>query len=241
MRYLAALLFVASPAVAGELPAIEDQDRRFLAIGYMVGERFNLPTADRIVQTVLFEAGERIESFMVTDPGAYAINVLESREALTVVPKVGSAATLLSVRTSRHDYDFYLATARDQDVPLVVRVSASANTVEVDQRLDQTTAACPSEQGPSCMVRERGAYRQTGSASVRPSSITDDGTRTFIAFGEDQAIPAIFAIGPSGKEEMVDGYIRSGVYTLDRVYKELVFRIDDDTARAKRVIRRDGK
>ena len=33
MRYLAALLFMATPAVAGELPAIDDQNRRFLAIG----------------------------------------------------------------------------------------------------------------------------------------------------------------------------------------------------------------
>lgn len=241
MRYLAALLFMATPAVAGELPAIDDQDRRFLAIGYMVGEQFNLPTADRIVQTVLFEAGEHIESFKVTDPGAYAINVLSSGEALTVVPKVGSAATLLSVRTSRHDYDFYLATAQDQEVPLVVRVSASTSEAEADQRLGQTSAACAAEQGPACPAREWGIYRQAGSASVRPTSITDDGTRTFIAFGEDQAIPAIFAIGPSGKEEMVDGYIRGGLYTLDRVYRELVFRIDDDTARARRVIKRDGK
>ncbi|OYW83702.1 MAG: conjugal transfer protein TrbG, partial [Sphingobium sp. 32-64-5] len=87
----------------------------------------------------------------------------------------------------------------------------------------------------------RGAYRMSGDTSVRPFSISDDGVRTFIAFGEDQAIPAVFAIGPSGKEEMVDGYIRGGVYTLDRVYNDLVFRIDEDAAKARRVIKRDGR
>lgn len=241
MRYMFPLLLMASPVAAGELPAVYGQERRFLAIGYMVGERFDLPTADRIVQTVLFESGERIESVKVGDPGAYVISVLDSGEALTVVPKAVSAATMLSVRTSRHDYDFNLVPAQDQDVPLVVRVSSSAGESGAEQRPGQTAGACPDAQNPPCAKREWGTYRQSGSASVQPSSISDDGTRTFIAFGEDQAIPAIFAIGPSGKEEMVDGYIRGGVYTLDRVYKELVFRIDEDAARAKRVIKRDGK
>ena len=241
MRYLAALLLVGSPAMAGDLSSTYGQERRFIAIGYMVGERFNLPTADQIVQTVLFEAGERIQSVKLGDPGAYAISVLESGEALTVLPKFASAATTLSVRTSRHDYSFNLASAQDQDVPLVVRVSSSPLEVGAEQRPDQTTVSCPDEQDPSCAKPEWGTYRQSGSASVRPTSITDDGTRTFITFGEDQAIPAIFAIGPSGKEEMVDGYIRGGAYTLDRVYKELVFRIDDDAAKAKRLIKRGGK
>lgn len=241
MRYLAALLLAASPAAAGELAPVNGDERRFLAIGYMVGERFNLPTADQIVQTVLFEAGERIESIKVGNPGAYAITVLDSGEALTVLPKAASAASLLSVRTTRHDYDIYLATARDQDVPLVVRVSSGASAAGTDQRLGQSSASCPEEQDPTCTKPEWGTYRQSGSVSVRPASITDDGTRTFIAFGKDQAIPAVFAIGPSRKEEMVDGYIRGGVYTLDRVYDELVFRIDDDAARAKRLIKRDGK
>lgn len=228
MRYLAALLLAATPAFAGELPAIDREDRRFQAIGYLVGERFSLPTADQIVQTVLFESGERIESVKVSDPGAYAISILDSGEALTVQPKVLSATTMLSVRTTRHSYEFDLAPAQDQEVPLVVRVSASTSDAGADQHLGQA-------------ARDQGAYRMSGDTSVRPSSISDDGVRTFIAFGEDQAIPAVFAIGPSGKEEMVDGYIRGGVYTLDRVYNDLVFRIDEDAAKARRVIKRDGR
>lgn len=241
MRYLAALLLAATPAFAGELPAIDRQDRRFEAIGYLVGERFSLPTADQIVQTVLFESGERIESVKVSDPGAYAISILDSGEALTVQPKVLAATTMLSVRTTRHSYEFDLAPAQDQDVPLVVRVSASASDAGADQHLGQAAAPCPDGRDPPCAAPGRGAYRMSGDTSVRPFSISDDGVRTFIAFGEDQAIPAVFAIGPSGKEEMVDGYIRGGIYTLDRVYNDLVFRIDEDAAKARRVIKRDGR
>jgi type IV secretion system protein VirB9 len=42
----------------------------------------------------------------------------------------------------------------------------------------------------------------------------------------------VFGIGFNGEEEVVDGYMRDGVFTIDRVYGELVFRIDKKRARA---------
>ena len=87
-------------------------------------------------------------------------------------------------------------------------------------------------------LAEGAAYRQAGDRSVRPASIGDDGAKTYIVWDEDQAMPAVFAIGPSGKEEMVEGYMRGGIFTIDRVYRELVFRIDGDVAKAKRITAR---
>jgi len=45
----------------------------------------------------------------------------------------------------------------------------------------------------------------------------------------------VFGIGYNGEEEVVDGYMRDGVFTIDRVYGELVFRIDKKRARARRL------
>ena len=47
-------------------------------------------------------------------------------------------------------------------------------------------------------------------------------------------MPATFAFGPTGEEQMVEGYMRGGVFTIDRVYEQLIFRIDKDAARARR-------
>lgn len=80
-----------------------------------------------------------------------------------------------------------------------------------------------------------GRYRLTGAAELRPTQISDDGTHTYIVWAPEQALPAVFAISATGKEEIVDGYMRNDVFTIDRVHQQLVFRIDKQLARAKRI------
>jgi type IV secretion system protein VirB9 len=36
----------------------------------------------------------------------------------------------------------------------------------------------------------------------------------------------VLGIGATGQEEVVPGYMRHGIFTIDRVYSELIFRID---------------
>lgn len=86
---------------------------------------------------------------------------------------------------------------------------------------------------PSSVV---GGYRLSGERVLRPTTVVDDGIRTYIEWGEFQPLPAVFGIGPTGKEEVVDGYMREGKFTIDRVYNELIFRMDDMRAKAHRYI-----
>jgi type IV secretory pathway VirB9-like protein len=79
------------------------------------------------------------------------------------------------------------------------------------------------------------AYRLSGEKSLRPVRIGDDGTHMYLEWDEEQALPAVFALNALGEEEMVDGYMRSGVFTIDRVHRDLVFRIGKKRAQAKRV------
>jgi type IV secretory pathway VirB9-like protein len=78
-------------------------------------------------------------------------------------------------------------------------------------------------------------YRLSGEKSLRPARIGDDGTHMYLEWDEEQALPAVFALNALGEEEMVDGYMRSGVFTIDRVHRDLVFRIGKKRAHAKRV------
>ena len=87
------------------------------------------------------------------------------------------------------------------------------------------------------VVVTRPQYRVTGEKALRPESIRDDGVHTYLIWHPDQALPAVFAINASGDEEIVDGYMRDGVFTIDRVYAKLVFRIDRKTAKAERLTR----
>lgn len=80
------------------------------------------------------------------------------------------------------------------------------------------------------------SYRLSGDNSLRPVQIGDDGVHMYIQWSADQALPAVFAVNPQGGEEMVDGYMREGVFTVDRVYPELIFRIDKKSAKAVRTM-----
>lgn len=83
-------------------------------------------------------------------------------------------------------------------------------------------------------------YKLSGEKSLRPSRIGDDGVHTYIEWSEDQALPAVFAVNALGEEEMVDGYMRQDIFTIDRVHQRLVFRIGKKLAKAERVIRPGG-
>lgn len=77
-------------------------------------------------------------------------------------------------------------------------------------------------------------YRLTGDALIRPSRIGDDGVHTYMEWPEDRPLPAVFALNLRGEEEMVDGYMRDGLFTIDRVIPRLVFRLDKAKAQAFR-------
>ena len=51
---------------------------------------------------------------------------------------------------------------------------------------------------------------------------------------EEQDLPAVFSLSAHGEEEIVDGYMRDGVFTIDRVNRALVFRIGKEKAKAIR-------
>lgn len=102
-------------------------------------------------------------------------------------------------------------------------------------------SGCATFSGPPPVLAEStdpamtGRYMLSGSPVLRPVRIADDGTHTYIVWAEDQALPAVFAINAVGAEEMVDGYMRNDVFTIDRIHRRLVFRIDKEFARAERV------
>lgn len=80
-------------------------------------------------------------------------------------------------------------------------------------------------------------YRLSGEKSLWPEQMSDDGEKTYLVWHSDQALPAVFAVNASGDEEIVDGYMRGAVFTIDRVYDRLVFRIDRKAAKATRLSR----
>jgi type IV secretion system protein VirB9 len=227
MRLLFACVLALPVAAAGQvLPRAEGTDPRLQTIAWIEGREVTLTAMPKTALTVMLEPGEKVLRVTIEDEARLTVQVSSERDSLLLLPQDDLEDLRLRVQTDRRTYPFRVQTEASLLAAYLVRFTHGP------------AARAPG--GPATAGPTGGTwtYRLKGDASVFPASITDDGVRTTIAFGPDQPLPAIFAIGPTGEEEVVNGYMRGGHFVIDRVYRELVFRIDDDRARALRALAR---
>lgn len=223
MRYLLPILLLAAlpgGAVAQQAPTPGFDDPRLQTVAYDPARPVRLVTYANSTLTVMLLPGDRVAQFVLSDPTAFDVKVAGPGDGLNIAPlRADSAATLL-VDTSLRRYEFDLATGDGLAAAYLVRF--------VDPR-------GPARPAATAVQRQiTGTYRLSGEEALLPSRIGDDGERTYLEWTEHQSLPAVFGIGTNGEEEVVDGYMREGVFTIDRVYGELVFRIDKKRAKARR-------
>lgn len=220
-RLLLLLLLLATPAMA-QAPSDQGGDPRLQVIPYDAGQVVRLKVASRFQLTVLFGADERIENVALGDSDAWQVTVNGRGDALFIKPLRANGPTNMTVITDARVYSFELSPtyAAAMDTPFTVRfLYPSALPTEPAQ------AAAP----------QNGRYWLSGARALRPAAIVDDGERTWIDWGPQQALPAVFAIDAQGEEILVDGAMRDGRYVIDAVHRTLLFRLDRQAARASRV------
>jgi type IV secretion system protein VirB9 len=222
MRMLPVLLFAALPgaALAQQAPTPSFDDPRLQSVAYDPAQPVRLVALPNSTLTVMLLSGDRVERVVVSDPGAFDVDVTGPGDGLHIAALRADGAATLLVDTGMRRYEFDLATGEGLAAAYLVRF--------VDPR--GSSSAAPGAAAPAS-----GTYRLTGERTLQPSRIGDDGQRTYLEWDEHQSLPAVFGIGANGEEEVVDGYMREGIFTIDRVYGELVFRIDRKRAKARRV------
>ena len=220
--FLAGLLtLLAAPALAQELPPISS-DSRVQTVAWSQDGVIPLAMEPGSSLTVILSASERIANVTVGDTSAFQVAVAGSGDSLFVKPIAAFARTNMTVMTDARRYLFMLDSAGGPGSPYVVQLSYPAAP---------SSGALPEQPAPALA---EGTWKVTGDRNLRPLEIHDDGAKTYIQWAPDQALPAVFAIPPSGGEEVVDGYMRDTVFVIDRVHPKLVFRIDNHTAIARR-------
>jgi type IV secretion system protein VirB9 len=174
--------------------------------------------------TIMLEPGQSISSVTPGDGDDFKIRVAADRGSFMVLPTPEARTGTLGIATQDRTYTFVLRVEASHAAALVVRF---VDPPEFDQASSALAELHP-------VSLESWRYRLRGDREVRPANVTDDGYKTRISYAPGQALPAVFAIGPTGEEEVVNGYMRDDVFVIDRVYGELVFRIDKDKATARR-------
>jgi type IV secretion system protein VirB9 len=222
-RLLPVLLLAALPsaALAQQAPTPSFDDPRLQSVAYDPAQPVRLVAFPNSTLTVMLLSGDRIERVVVSDPAAFDVDVTGPGDGLHIAPLRADGAATVLVDTSMRRYEFDLATGEGLAAAYLVRF--------VDPR------GSPAAAQAAATTAMTGTYRLTGERSLQPSRIGDDGQRTYLEWDEHQSLPAVFGIGANGEEEVVDGYMREGIFTIDRVYGELVFRIDRKRAKARRM------
>ena len=231
MRRLIALAALLAPAAAQAdvYPVPGTDTPRVQEVRWTALERVVLTALPQSALTVMLEPGEEIRRVTLGDERSWEVRVSAELDGFTVLPRPVATDTSLRVETGTRAYDFALQTGTGLMAAYLVRFRFDPPA----EGLSEPVAAAQSER--------RWSYRLRGDRSVRPAAISDDGVKTVITYAEGQALPAVFAIGPSGAEEVVDGYMREGRFVIDRVHEELVFRIDKDRASARRQAQGDER
>lgn len=216
MKWFLAILL----AITACPTAAQQAERAPASFRWVPGQEVALAAHESDGLEIAFESEERVARVSMGDDAAFIVEVTGDRSGLRVMPQSATATAQLDVFTDRRFYRFRLQTTSG---PEAVRYAA----------LDETALSGP----PPAILQATTSlwrYEVKGDREVRPAAIRDDGIRTTISFAREQALPAVFAIGPTGEEEVVNAHMRGEEYVIDRVYGELIFRIDRKRANARR-------
>lgn len=225
-----ALMGLATAATAQVTPVPSGETPRVQTARWIENQPIKLMALPETTLTVMLEPGEEITRVTVIGSPQWDVKVSNEADTLQITPRASAQPTNLFVETDRRQYDFDLETGEGL---------MAAYFVRLDYSLAGTSAPTPAQSQPETIKDLNWSYRLRGDRTVRPATIRDNGRKTVITYAPGQPLPAVFAIGATGDEEVVDGYMRGEAFVIDRVHSELVFRIDKEKATARRNRERD--
>jgi len=221
-------LVAVTPAAAQVSPQPGTGDPRVQSIEYSAEQVFVIQGTPGYQVSIEFAPDERIENVALGDSGAWQATPNKRGDHLFLKPLSGGVSTNMTVLTDARLYAFELR-------PLSGAPGDMAFTVRF--RYPGTAVATPEGETAAGTEPPRGRYRLSGDKSIRPSGIDDDGAKTYIEWSAESALPAVYSVDAKGKESLVNGNMRDGIFVIDSVVPRLIFRLDKQVARASRVIR----
>jgi len=217
-----------SQVLAQVYPTLSQDTPRLQTVAASPDTRVVLTALPKTALTVMLERGQIISRIVLDGNRSWDIRVSAEADSFQVTPQESAAPATLYVTADGKVYEFGLETSVGLRAGYLVRLISPDG-----EELTESSVSEPIE-------NLDWSYKLRGDRTVRPTSIRDNGEKTVIEYAPGQALPAVFAIGPSGDEEVVDGYMREGRFVIDRIHRELVFRIDKEKATARRNKQKDG-
>lgn len=239
-----ALMLLAVPAVALEVPRGADQDNRVRFVNY---QPYNIT---RIVGTlrssVQVEFAQDEEIAHVALGNTVAWEVAPAGHILFLKPRENQPLTNISVVTTRRD-----GSKRSYQMELTVRdgsISAGENTYfyvkyrypadEAERRRLEAEAKARAAQAGFAdevlSIHEQYGprnwkYSAQGSVAIEPQAVYDNGKVTTFAFTGNQEMPAIYIENSDGTESLVPKTVQGDLVLVHAISRKFILRRGSDT------------
>ncbi|MDE2435176.1 MAG: TrbG/VirB9 family P-type conjugative transfer protein [Sphingomonadales bacterium] len=213
---LAILPVMANAAVT---PTLGDKDPRIQTVSYDPAQVVQLKVVLGYTLVVEFGTDEQVRNVAVGNSAVWQVTANQAADHIFIKPLQGAVSTNLVVVTDSRLYNFELEATTFTGLN-------QAYTI----RFEYPAEASPDAKPTSSQV----IYKFTGSRSLRPSDIYDDGKFTYLDWPQNAKLPAIFIVNSEGKEALINGAVRNGHYVIEGVGQRLVFRLGKAEAEAIR-------
>ena len=210
------------PAPVDEAPALSPQsyapasvgDRRIQMLSYDPDQIVTLPVSPGFASVVELRDDERVENLIVGNSAGWQVTANRRGDRVIVKPLGGAGTSNLIVLTGSRRYVFVLDPFGESSFvtrfqyPQAVAAEAASSAAAI-------------------------SYRFRGAKALFPLAMSDDGRRTTIRWGDQNALPAIFAIN-GRKEALVNGRMVGNDYVIEGAAARYKFRYGKAEATAIR-------
>lgn len=202
-------------AFAQQLP-VRDADTRIRHIDYVLDQVFTVEATPGYQLTINLAPDERIETVAIGNAAAFQVTAARGGNILFIKTSQTDITTNMTVVTDVRRYTLTLVAAN----------GPSPYAVEF-----QYPKPAPMVTAPTRLI---GRYKLSGSKSLWPTRIDDDGEHVFIDWPANMDLPAIYALDGQGRESLTNGMMRGDHMVIDAIAPRLVFKLDHSTATASR-------
>ena len=231
LRLLLVAATLASTSLsAAQTPMPSPVDPRIRTVVYNPRQVVTITGQPGYQMVVEFGPGERIENISIGDAQAWQATPNRKADLLFLKPIDMVPSTNMTVVTNLRRYNFELLTAQSTtrraqtfDIRFVYpnEELAAARTLATDVPVSD---ALPPEGWNF-------AYSYTGAKTNVPARVFDDGRFTYFQWPAAVDTPAIFAVGPDGKESLVNHITKGRYLIVEQLSPQFVLRSGDQVTR----------
>lgn len=231
-----AALVAAQASFAATIPKPSEFDKRIRIAAYNPLDVYEVKAYYGYDIHIYLSPGEQIETISFGDDQAWTIGPKKPRNHFFFKPKEDKPTTNMTVvsRTRQGEersYVFHVSAewpSEDQkksdDMIYAVRFTYPDEEAKVSQAVHSREQIKDKLSNAVTEKVRNLRYSFSGSESLEPEEVFDDGTFTYIKFAANRALPAIYLVNEDGSEQLTDAHDDDEYRIVRRVVERLIFR-----------------